>query len=384
MSSDNKRDYYEVLGVQKNASKDEIKKAYRKLAMQYHPDRNPDNKSAEAKFKEASEAAEILLSDEKRSRYDQFGHAGVSGNAGAGGFGGFGGFEGGGFSDFSDIFGDIFGDILGGGSSRRGGRSRSRARPGDDLQMQLNVDFTEAAFGAEKIVTVNRKVTCTSCSGTGGAHGSGPTTCDYCKGYGEIRRQQGFFTVATTCPKCQGSGQTISDPCPKCRGSGVVNNKIDLEVKIPAGIDENQRLKLSGEGDAGPFGGPSGDLYVQIKIRKHEFFEREEYDVLCTIPISFSQAALGADIEVPTLEGKVSLKIPEGTQAGKKMRLKGKGIQKLGGYGRGDQIITIHVETPTRLDAVQRELFERLSVYDGGANNPMSKTFFEKVRNFFQ
>jgi len=378
-----KRDYYDVLGVQKNASKDEIKKAYRKLAMQYHPDRNPDNKEAEAKFKEASEAAEVLVSDDKRARYDQFGHAGVGGQAG-GGFGG--GFNGGfgDFSDLGDIFGDIFGDILGG--SRRGG-SRSRrgfGRPGNDLQTELRVNFSEAAFGVEKKLKVTRNVVCTSCNGSGGENGAGPTTCDNCNGYGEIRRQQGFFTMATTCPKCRGSGQMISSPCKKCSGAGTVKKNLEIEVKVPAGIDEGQRLKLSGEGDAGVAGGPNGDLYVVIGINEHEIFQRDGFDVYCQVPISFSQAALGAEIEVPTLSGKVELKIPAGTQAGKKMRLKGKGIQRLGSHGFGDQIIEIHVETPTKLSADQERLFRELSAYDAGKCNPMSAGFFDKVKNLFQ
>lgn len=376
-----KRDYYEILGVQKGTSKDEIKKAYRKLAMQYHPDRNPDNKDAEAKFKEASEAADVLLDDEKKARYDQFGHAGVNGQGG-GGFGG-GGFQQGDFGDFGDIFGDIFGDMLGGG--RRGGRGggRSRGRPGDDLQMGIDIDFAEAAFGAEKTISLTKNVKCETCNGSGAKAGSAPTTCDYCNGHGEVRRQQGFFTVSSTCPKCNGSGQMIKDPCGTCHGAGKKKKKVDLQVKIPAGIDQGQRLKLSGEGDAGVQGGPNGDLYVVINIRPHDIFERDEFDVHCTVPISFSQAALGDEMEVPTLSGKVSLKIPAGTQSGVKMRLKGKGIQRLGGYGVGDQIVTVHVETPTKLTGEQKEMFKRLGELDHNSN-PMSKGFFDKVRDLFQ
>lgn len=373
-----KRDYYEILGVDKSADKDTIKKAYRKLALKYHPDRNPDDKDAEHKFKECSEAAEILLNEEKKSRYDQFGHAGVNGNAG----GGFNGFSGD-FGDLGDIFGDIFGDILGGGR-RRGGRRRSSAVPGDDLQMNIEISFNEAAFGVERKLKIDRHVGCEPCNGTGATGSSGPTTCDTCHGHGEVRRQQGFFTVATTCPKCQGSGQMIKDPCSACRGAGRVRKEVELEVKIPAGIDHGQRLKLTDEGDKGRNGGPSGDLYVGVIIKEHEFYKRDGFDVYCTIPVSFSQAALGADLEVPTLGGMVVLKVPAGTQSGKKMRLKAKGIQKLGGHGIGDQIVSIHVETPTKLNSEQRKLFEQLSKHDDSTSNPMSQGFFEKVKNLFQ
>jgi molecular chaperone DnaJ len=374
-----KRDYYEILGVQKNTQKDEIKKAYRKLAMQFHPDRNPGNKEAEAKFKEASEAAEVLLDDEKKARYDQLGHAGMNGQPG---FNGAGGFQGD-FSDFGDIFGDIFGDMLGGGRGRGRGRGRSGGRPGDDLQMEVEIDFSEAAFGVEKTITLTKNVKCETCNGSGAKTGSAPSTCDYCHGHGEVRRQQGFFTVASTCPKCNGTGQMIKDPCGTCNGIGKKKKKIDLQVKVPAGIDEGQRLKLSNEGDAGANGGPNGDLYVVVKIKPHEIFERDEFDVHCIVPVSFSQAAIGCELEVPTLSGKVSLKIPSGTQAGVKMRLKGKGIQRLGGYGVGDQIVTVHVETPTKLTNEHKEIFKRLAELES-TSNPMSRGFFNKVKDLFQ
>ncbi|MEA9354996.1 molecular chaperone DnaJ [Bacteriovorax sp. PP10] len=376
-----KRDYYEILGVQKSTPKDEIKKAYRKMAMQFHPDKNPGNPEAEAKFKEASEAAEVLLDDDKKARYDQFGHAGVNGQGG----GGHGGFQNGDFGDFGDIFGDIFGDMLGGGRGRgrAGGGRRSTGRPGDDLQMGIDIDFSEAAFGTEKTISLTKNVRCETCSGSGAKAGSSPTTCDYCNGHGEVRRQQGFFTVSSTCPKCNGSGQMIKDPCGTCHGAGKRKKKVDLQVKIPAGIDQGQRLKLSNEGDAGSNGGPNGDLYVVINIRAHDIFERDEFDVHCTVPISFSQAALGAEMEVPTLSGKVALKIPAGTQSGVKMRLKGKGIQRLGGYGVGDQIVTVHVETPTKLTSEQKDLFHRLAEVDENSN-PMSRGFFDKVKDLFQ
>jgi molecular chaperone DnaJ len=374
-----KRDYYEILGVQKNTSKEDIKKAYRKMAMQYHPDRNPGNAEAEAKFKEASEAADVLLDDEKKTRYDQFGHAGMNGQGFGGGAGGFQGD----FSDFGDIFGDIFGDMLGG--QRRGGRGRGRSsgRPGDDLQMEVEIDFSEAAFGLEKTISLTKNVKCETCNGSGAKTGSSPSTCDYCHGHGEVRRQQGFFTVASTCPKCNGSGSMIKDPCGTCNGQGKKKKKVDLQVKIPAGIDDGQRLKLSNEGDAGSNGGPNGDLYVVVRIKQHELFERDEFDVHCTVPVSFSQAALGCELEVPTLSGKVALKIPAGTQSGVKMRLKSKGIQRLGGYGMGDQIVTVHVETPTKLSNEQKDLLKRLQELEPNSN-PMSRGFFDKVKDLFQ
>lgn len=381
-----RKDYYEVLGIPRTATKDEIKKAYRKLAMQFHPDKNPGNKEAEAKFKEASHAADILMDDQKRAMYDRMGHA-----AEQGGMGGGGGFQGGGFSgdfgDLGDIFGDIFGDILGGQRGRGaggGGRRRSRAQAGDDLQTEMYVTFEEAAFGVEKEISITRSVACETCHGSGAKSGSGPVTCDMCQGHGEVRRQQGFFTIAQPCPKCHGTGQIIKDACETCGGRGRNKKREKLSVKVPAGIDEGQRLKLSGQGDSGLNGGPAGDLFVLIHIEEHEFFKRDEYDVHCEVPISFSQAALGTEVEVPTLGGRVSMKIPEGTQSGQKMKLRNKGITKLGGYGFGDQIITIHVETPSKLSKEQRELFKQLSELEQNTSNPMTKGFFERVRELFQ
>lgn len=353
-----KRDYYEILGVAKSASKDEIKKAYRKLAMKFHPDRNSDDPQAEAKFKEGSEAAEVLLDENKRSRYDQFGHAGVDGQAG--GFG-----QGGDFGDLGDIFGDLFGDVFGGGGRGRRGGGRSRGRRGEDLQMQINITFEEAAFGCEKEVSIVHNVI---------KEGTTPQPCDMCGGHGEVRRQQGFFTIAQTCPKCGGQGEIAER----------VKKKSKLSVKVPGGIDSGQRLKLTGEGDIGSNGGPNGDLYVQVRIEEHEFFEREGFDVHCNVPISFSQAALGAEVEVPTLGGKVSLSIPAGTQSGKRMRLKSKGIQRLGAYGQGDQIITVVLETPTKLSEEQRELFGRLGDLEHTKTNPLSRGFFDRVKDLFQ
>lgn len=372
-----KRDFYEVLGVNKTDDKASIKKAYRQLAMKYHPDRNASDASAESKLKEINEAASVLLDDEKRKQYDQFGHAGINGGGGAG-FGGQGGFQG----DFGDIFGEIFGDFFGGGAGggrRRG--ARSRGQDGDDLQSEIQITFEEAAFGVEKKLSIQRSIECESCNGVGG---SGVSTCDFCGGQGEVRRQQGFFVMAQTCPKCRGQGQSVKETCKKCSGQGKVRKTVDLAVKIPAGIDEGQRLKLSGEGDKGLQGGYPGDLYVLVRIAPHEFFQREEFDVVCTVPVSFSQAALGADVEVPTLGGKVAVKIPAGTQSGKKMRLKGKGITRLGGYGIGDQIINVHVETPSKLSTEQRELFERLAMLEQKNSNPMTKGFFDRVKELFQ
>jgi molecular chaperone DnaJ len=379
-----KRDYYEVLGISKTATKEEIKKAYRKLAMQYHPDKNPGNKEAEAKFKEASHAADILMDDQKRAMYDRVGHAAEQGGMGGGGFQG--GFSGD-FGDLGDIFGDIFGDILGGqrgGRAGGGGRRRSRAMAGDDLQTEMFVSFEEAAFGVEKEININRSVSCETCHGSGAKKGSGPTTCDMCQGHGEVRRQQGFFTIAQPCPKCHGTGQVIKDACETCHGRGRNKKREKLSVKVPAGIDEGQRLKLSGQGDSGSNGGPAGDLFVLIHIEPHEFFKRDEYDVHCEVPITFSQAALGTEVEIPTLGGRVSMKIPDGTHSGQKMKLRNKGITKLGGYGFGDQIITIHVETPAKLSKEQRELFKQLGELEQTTSNPMTKGFFERVRELFQ
>ena len=379
-----KRDYYEVLEVDKRADKEAIKKAYRKLAMKHHPDRNPNDKRAEAKFKEASEAAQVLLDDQKRARYDQFGHAGMEG---PGGFGtGEGGLEG--FADLGNIFGDIFSDFFGHGQSQGGGGrgrrgTRSWGQRGDDLQVSLNIPFEEAAFGTKKTITIPKNVSCSDCHGKG-VRGGGPlSSCDMCGGAGEIRRQQGFFMMATTCPQCRGSGEVIKDPCPTCRGDGRVEKDVDLEVKVPAGIDEGQRLKLSGEGGAGLHGAPTGDLYLSVQVDAHEVFIREGFDVHCIVPITFSQAALGVEVEVPTLSGKVALKITPGTQSGKKMRLKNKGIKRLGAYGQGDQIVQIRVDTPTDLSSEQEDLLRKLADFEKKSPSP-GQGLFGKVKDLFQ
>lgn len=354
-----KKDYYQVLSVAKGASKEEIKKAYRKLAMQHHPDRNPNNPKAEALFKEASEAAEVLLNDEKRARYDQFGHAGVDGMSGGAG----GGFRGGDFGDLGDIFGDIFGEFMGGGQQGRGGRRRSQGRKGDDLEVEVSVTFSEAAFGIEKEISFVKDVL---------KEGTSAKTCQACGGQGEIRKQQGFFIMAQTCYQCGGVGEVVQ----------TTKKKTSLSVKIPAGIDDGQRLRVSGEGQPGVKGGPEGDLYVHVQVQSHELFKRDQQDVYCDVPISFSQAALGAEIEVPTLSGKVKLVVKPGTQSGQRQRLKGKGIARLDGRGIGDQIITLILETPVDLTPEQRELFVKLQ--ESEQKQPIAKGFFDKVKELFQ
>lgn len=376
-----KKDYYELLGVQKTANADDLKKAYRKMAVQYHPDKNPGNKQAEEKFKEVSEAYEVLTDPKKRQMYDQFGHAGVQGGAGGpGGFGG--GFQGG--ADMNDIFGDIFGDLFGGG---RGGRSRggrSRGTEGADIRTQVDITFEEAAKGCEKVITIPKNVSCETCTGSGAKPGSHPETCRSCQGRGEVAFQQGFFAISRTCPDCEGSGQRITNPCTDCRGSGKIRKRSQIAVKVPAGIDTGQRLKLSNEGEAGERGGPSGDLYVVIQVLPHDFFTRDEQDVLCDVPITFIQATLGAEIEVPTLDGKAKVKIPEGTQSHKVLRLKSKGMPFIGSPSRGDQLVRVIVETPTKLTKDQKELLKKFGDSSGSdAAHPMHKDFFDRVKGLF-
>jgi len=371
-----KRDYYEVLGVNRNASDAEIKKAYRQLAVKHHPDKNPGDKKAEAQFKVLSEAYSVLSDGQKRATYDQYGHAGVDGSAGGGySSGGFGG------SPFEDIFGDIFGDIFNGGGG--GGSRRSRGQRGDDLRYNLTVSFEEAAFGTETTVKLPRHHSCETCGGSGAKEGTSPETCSTCRGAGQVRYQQGFFQMTRPCPDCGGSGSQINDPCPDCRGTGRVKDKRNLALKVPAGVETGIRLKLSGEGESGIHGGQAGDLYVVITVEDHPIFTREGRNVICDTPISFAQATLGCEIEVPTLEGRVKMKVPAGTQSGKVMKLSGKGIPDLQGHRRGDQLVVMRVETPTQLTSRQKELLEEFAKEGGESVNPISKGFFEKVKEMF-
>jgi molecular chaperone DnaJ len=366
LANGDKRDYYEILCVNRNASDTEIKKAYRKLAIQFHPDKNPGDKGSEDKFKELSEAYEILSDPQKRAQYDQFGHAGLSG----GGFSS-GGFGGG--SPFGDIFGDIFGDVFG------GNRQRGRGRRGDDLQYNLDIRFEAAAFGLETKIEVPYAKRCGACDGSGAKAGSEPKTCPTCRGAGQIRYQQGFFSVSKSCNQCKGEGRIVDNPCQECRGTGQVRDRKSLSVKIPPGVETGNRLKLSGEGGQGAKGGGNGDLYVLINVRDHPIFTRESNDVICEIPVSFAQAALGCEIEIPTLDGKVSMKVPEGTQSGRVFRLRGKGIPVLQGYGRGDQLAIIKVETPSNLSKRQRDMLEEFARISGEDVHPLRKNFFAKV-----
>jgi molecular chaperone DnaJ len=376
MPAEKKRDYYEVLEVTRAAGEDELKKSYRRLAIQYHPDRNPGDKAAEERFKEINEAYQILSDPERRAQYDRFGHAAFQGPQGSGGFGGFDFSQG-----FEDVFSDIFGDFFGTGR----GRSRSRSRRGDDLRYDLEVEFEDAAHGAERVIKFQRLMTCEDCNGARARGGSeGARTCPNCRGVGQVRTQQGFFSISTTCGQCRGEGTIIADPCPKCQGQGRVRKAVSLSVKIPPGVDNGSRLKLRNEGEAGFGGGPAGDLYVVVHVKEHSLFVRQDNDVVIEVPVSFPQAALGSEIEVPTLEGKLKLKVPSSTQSGKVFRLKGKGFVDLHGYGRGDQLVRIVVETPRRLTSRQRELLEEFARASGeDVNHPMAKGFVDKIKEMF-
>ncbi|MDA8124530.1 MAG: molecular chaperone DnaJ [Deltaproteobacteria bacterium] len=349
-----KRDYYEILGVERSASEEEIKKSYRKLAMQYHPDRNPGNREAEEAFKEAAEAYEVLSDPQKRDIYRQYGHEGLNGT----GYRGFSGFE-----DIFSSFGDIFGDVFGFSSSGRS-RSRSGARPGADLRYDLQISFMDAALGTSTEINLQKYANCTACGGSGCAPGTSPEICSRCQGRGQVMQSSGFFSISSTCPQCHGQGSLISTPCGECSGLGKVRVERTVQLKIPAGVETGSRLRLRGEGEEGERGGPNGDLYVFIEVEPHEIFERSGTDIACRVPISFVQAALGGTVETPTLAGTEKVKIPRGTQTGKIFRLKGKGIAHLRGYGRGDQIIEVVVTVPTNLTKKQEELlreFEKLS-----------------------
>lgn len=380
MASD-KRDYYEILGVGREASPDELKSAFRKLAVKYHPDRNPDNPEAEKTFKQLAEAYDVLSDPKKRQMYDRYGHD-MGRASGHGGFD----FDFGSFSSsnaFADIFGDLFGDIFGGGF---GGRGRSRGRRGADLRYDLEVEFEQAANGWETEVQFPKRTTCETCSGSGAKPGTEPSTCASCGGAGQVRMQQGFFSISRPCPSCGGRGKIIKSPCSTCSGSGQTNRSHTLKITLPAGIDDGQRLRLQGEGEAGVEGGPAGDLYVVVHIKPHPIFKREEDNVIVEMPISFGQAALGAEVEVPTLSGRVGLKIPSGTQPGTVFRLRDKGIPHLGGVGRGHQYVKVSVEVPKNLTREQKELiaqFDKSCCESRGKNLPESEGFWGKVKQFF-
>ncbi|MGS0674686.1 molecular chaperone DnaJ [Shewanella sp. 0m-4] len=371
-----KRDFYEVLGVGRDASEREIKKAYKRLAMKFHPDRNPGNKEAEASFKEVKEAYEILTDSDKKAAYDQFGHAGVDPNRGGGG-----GFGGGG--DFGDVFGDVFGDIFGGG--RRGGQ-RQAAR-GSDLRYNLELSLEEAVRGLTKELRIPTLAACDVCDGSGAKKGSSPTTCGTCHGQGQVQMRQGFFAVQQACPTCHGRGKIIKDPCNKCHGEGRVEKSKTLSVKIPAGVDTGDRIRLSGEGEAGEFGAPPGDLYVQVSVREHAIFQRDGNNLYCEVPISFSKAALGGEIEVPTLDGKVNLKIPTETQTGRMFRMRGKGVKSVRSHAVGDLLCKVVMETPVNLNERQKELlreFEDTLTGQSKKHSPKADGFFDGVKKFFQ
>lgn len=373
-----KRDCYEILGVSRDVNEADLKKAYRRLAMKYHPDRNTDDEGASEKFKEAKEAFEILKDPQKRAAYDQFGHAGVSNQPGGGG-----GFGGG--ADINDIFGDVFGDIFGGGRGRGGG---PRVYRGDDLQYNLDISLEDAVGGIETQIKVPTLVECDACDGNGSKRGTSPSNCPTCHGAGQVRMQQGFFSVQQSCPACRGKGKVITDPCPKCRGQGRNQKDKTLSVKIPAGVDTGDKIRLSGEGEASDSGGPPGDLFVAISVKDHSIFQREDADLLCTVPINFATASIGGELEVPTLDGKVMLKIPAGTQTEKVFRLRGKGVKPVRGGPVGDLMCKVRVETPVNLDRVQKELLmsfhETISGDHASKHSPQSHNWLGGVKRFFE
>ena len=372
-----KMDYYEVLQVERTATDAELKAAYRKLAMQYHPDRNPNNPDAEEKFKACSEAYQVLSDADKRAAYDRFGHAGV-GAAGAAG----NPFAGGPFAqgDIGDIFGDIFGEMFNMGS--RGGRA-SRAQRGRDIKFDMRLEFEEAVFGIEREINIRRAEACNDCSGTGSEGGRQPETCQQCGGRGQIRTQQGFFSIARTCPVCSGTGSVVRHPCKTCHGDGRMQREHKILVKVPAGVENETRIRYAGEGDAGKWGGPAGDLYVVLEVRPHKFFDRDGDDLHCVMPISFPQASLGTELEIETLHGPETLKVPEGTQSGKEFRLRGKGVPHLNSHGRGDLIVEVRVQTPSKLTKSQKELMRQLSESMKVENVPQSRGIFDKVKEMF-
>ncbi len=368
-----KADYYEVLGVARDCDEQELKSAYRKLALKYHPDRNPGDKVAEEKFKEASEAYQVLSDADKRAAYDRYGHAGVS-SVGSG-------FPGSPFGsvDLSDIFGDLFGEMFNMGGSRTG----SRQQRGDDLRFDLTINFEDAIFGSETEVKIRRLEVCAACQGRGSASGRGPAICSQCQGRGQLRYQQGFFSVARTCNLCRGTGTVIGDPCQTCRGETRVAKEFKLSVKVPPGVEDGTRIRYAGEGDAGRSGGSRGDLYIVISIRAHDFFERDGHDLHCVVPISFPQAVLGAEIPIAAIDGEVILKIPEGTQSGKELRIRGRGVPYLNEHGRGDLIVQVVVQTPRKLSKTQREQIRQLAEALAVDNKPTSRSLLSKMRDLF-
>jgi molecular chaperone DnaJ len=373
-----KRDFYEILGINRDASDEDIKKAYRKLAMKFHPDRNPDNPKAEESFKEAKEAYEILSDAQKRTAYDQYGHAGVDPQAGMGAGGA-------GMGGFADAFSDIFGDIFGAGG-RGGGGGRSNVYRGADLRYNLEVTLEEAARGTETRIRIPTMAECEICHGSGAKKGSEPKTCPTCSGHGQVRMQQGFFSIQQTCPKCHGTGRYIPDPCGTCSGSGRVKQHKTLSVKIPSGIDEGDRIRLTGEGEPGVNGGPPGDLYVQIHLKAHSGFQRDHDDLHCEMPVSFATAALGGEIEIPTLDGVAKLKVPAETQTGKVFRLRGKGIKGVRSIGHGDLLCHVVIETPVSLTDRQKELlteFEEISQGNTQRHSPRAQSWMDRVKEFF-
>jgi molecular chaperone DnaJ len=372
-----KRDYYQLLGVERNASDEEIKKAYRKLAMKHHPDRNTDgdHKESEEKFKEAKEAYEVLCDAKKRAAYDQFGHAGVDPSAGMGAGAGFGG--------FADAFGDIFGDLFGGGRGNRGANGVYR---GSDLRFNLEITLEDAARGTEAKIRIPTTQECETCKGTGAKPGTKPITCTTCHGHGQVRMSQGFFSIQQTCPECNGSGKIVPEPCKACHGAGRVRQQKTLSVKIPQGVDQDDRIRLAGEGEPGVNGGPPGDLYVVMSIKPHPVFQREAADLHCEMPISFATAALGGSVEIPTLDGKAQIRIPAETQSGQTFRLRNKGIKPVRGNTPGDLYCHVAIETPVHLTSRQRDLlreFEEISQQNAERHNPRAKSFMDKVREFF-
>ncbi len=377
-----KRDYYEVLGVPRAADEEAIKKAYRTLAKRYHPDANPGDKSAEEKFKEVNEAYEVLKDSRKRQAYDQFGHAGVNAQAGPGGGAGFGGFSD--FGDVGDVFSEIFEGFFGGsqtGARGTRGRAQTRARRGADLRYDLTITFLDSARGTEKQLEIPRLDNCDACQGTGVKPGTRLKTCATCQGSGQVRMSQGFFSVMRTCPTCNGEGQIAEQPCAACRGEGRKRSARKISVKVPAGVETGSRLKLAGEGEAGLHGGPHGDLYVVIQVRPHPVFTRADEDLLCEVPIPFMTAALGGEVEVPTLTGAVNMKIPAGTQSGRVFRLRGKGFPNLRGLGTGDQLVTVKVETPVRLTAKQTALLKEFAGLTGEDHHPGIQEYHQRIRD---